>query len=167
MPDTRVPKQLLYAELSSGKRKTGGQWKRYKDQLKANLKKCEMDLQWETTAYDRAYWRLTSRMGVANLERRRIITEAEKIEWRKNREYDNDTADSAVCVCNVCGRICRTAIGLYSHQRTNINLFILVVIIILDDSDHHTHSRGIAREREREGEREREIYREREREKNW
>ena len=47
MPDTRVPKQLLYAELSSGKRKTGGQWKRYKDQLKANLKKCEMELQWE------------------------------------------------------------------------------------------------------------------------
>ena len=59
MPDTRVPKQLLYAELSSGKRKTGGQWKRYKDQLKANLKKCEMDLQWETTADDRAYWRRT------------------------------------------------------------------------------------------------------------
>ena len=28
MPDTRVPKQLLYAELSSGKRKTGGEWKR-------------------------------------------------------------------------------------------------------------------------------------------
>ena len=31
----------------------------------------------------------------------------------------NDTADSAVCVCNVCGRICRSAIGLYSHQRTH------------------------------------------------
>ena len=103
---------VLYAELSPGKRKTGGQWKRYKDQLKANLKKCEMDLQWETTADDRAYWRRTSGMGVANLERRRIITEAEKRERRKNREYDNDTADSAVCVCNVCGRICRSAIGL-------------------------------------------------------
>ena len=119
MPDTRVPKQLLYAELSSGKRKTGGQWKRYKDQLKANLKKCEMDLQWETSADDRAYWRRTSRMGVANLERRRIIMEAEKRERRKNQEYDNDTADSAVCVCNVCGRIFRSAIGLYSHQRTH------------------------------------------------
>ena len=119
MPDTRVPKQLLYAELSAGNRKTGGQWKRYKDQLKANLKKCEMDLQWETTADDRAYWRRTSHMGVANLERRRIITEAEKRERRKNQEYDNDTADSAVCVCNVCGRICRSAIGLYSHQRTH------------------------------------------------
>ena len=31
--------------------------------------------------------------------------EAEKRERRKNQEYDNDTADSAVCVCNVCGRI--------------------------------------------------------------
>ncbi len=52
MPDTRVPKQLLYAKLSYGKRKTGILWKRYKDQLKANLKKCEMDLQWETRAVD-------------------------------------------------------------------------------------------------------------------
>ena len=151
MPDTRVPKQLLYAELLSGKRKTGGQWKRYKDQLKANLKKCEMDLQWETTADDRAYWRRTSRMGVANLERRRIITEAEKRERRKNREYDNDTADSAVCVCNVCGRmsISNRPLQPPTHS-SNINLFILIIIIILDDSDHHTRSRGIARERERE-----------------
>ena len=67
---------LLYTKLSSGKRKTGGQLKRYKDQLKANLKKCEMDLQRETTADDRAHWC----MGVANLERRRITMEAEKEE---------------------------------------------------------------------------------------
>ncbi len=33
---------------------TGGQWKRYKDQLKANVKKCEMELQWENRADDRA-----------------------------------------------------------------------------------------------------------------
>ena len=119
MPDTRVPKQVLCAELSSWKWKTGTQWKRYNDQLKANLKKCEMELQWETTADDRAYWRLTSHMGVVNLERRRITTEAEQRERRKNRDYDNDTAYSAICVCNVCGRICRSAIGLYSHQRTH------------------------------------------------
>ena len=119
MPDTRVPKQLLYAELLSGKRKTAGQWKRYKDQLKANLKKCEMELQWENRADDRACWRRTSRMGVANLEQRRITMEAQKRERRKNRENDNDTADSTSCLCNVCGRICRSAIALYSHQRTH------------------------------------------------
>ena len=119
MPDTRVPKQLLYAELSSGKRKIGGQWKRYKDQLKANLKKCEMELQWENRADDRTCWRRTSRMGVANLEQKRITMEAQKRERRKNRENDNDTADSTSCLCNVCGRLCRSAIGLYSHQRTH------------------------------------------------
>ena len=101
------------------KRKTGGQWKRCKDQLKANLKKCEMELQWENRADDQACWQRTSRMGVANLEQRRITMEAQKRERRKNRENDNDTADSTSCLCNVCGRISRSAIGLYSHQRTH------------------------------------------------
>ena len=41
----------------------------------------------------------TSRMRVANLERRRITMEAQKRERRKNRKQDNDTA---VCVFNVC-----------------------------------------------------------------
>ena len=98
---------------------TGGQWKRYKDKLKANMKKCEMELQWENRADDRACLRRYSRMGVANLEQRRITMEAQKRERRKNRENDNDTADSTSCLCNVFGRICRSAIGLYSHQRTH------------------------------------------------
>ena len=38
---------------------------------------------------------------------------AEKRERRENREQDNDTA---VCVCNVCGRIRQSAIGLYSDD---------------------------------------------------
>ena len=42
------------------------------------------------------------RMGVANRERRRITTGAEKREQRKNRDYDYETADSAGCVYNVC-----------------------------------------------------------------
>ena len=84
MPDTRVPKQLLYAELSSGKRKTGGQWKRYKDQLKANVKTCEMDLQLETTAEDRAYWRRTSRMELQTLN-------GDGSPWRQRRESGERT----------------------------------------------------------------------------
>ena len=57
----------------------------------------------------------TSYMGVANRERSRTTMEAEKRERRKNRKQDNDTA---VCVSNVCDRICRSSFGLYSHQRT-------------------------------------------------
>ena len=56
----------------------------------------------------------TSRMGVANLERSRTTMEAEKKERRKNRKQDND---NAVCVSNVCDRICRSSFGLYNHQR--------------------------------------------------
>ena len=67
----------------------------------------------EFRADDRAYWR---RMGVANLERRRITMEAEKRERRKYREHDDETADSASCVCTVCSRICRSAIGFYGPR---------------------------------------------------
>ena len=37
MSDERIPKQLLYGELSQGKRAHGGQKKRFKDTLKASL----------------------------------------------------------------------------------------------------------------------------------
>ena len=39
MPDYHLPKQLLYSKLKNGKRNAGGQQKRVKDCLKANLKK--------------------------------------------------------------------------------------------------------------------------------
>ena len=98
MPDTRVPKQLLYAELSSGKRKTGRQWKRYKP----NLKKCEMELQWENRTDDRACSRRTSRMGVANLEQRGITMEAQKRERGERTEKMTTTLQTVHHVCAMC-----------------------------------------------------------------
>ncbi|XP_033096387.1 uncharacterized protein LOC117100709 [Anneissia japonica] len=53
MPDERIPKQLLYGELSSGERSCGGQQKRFKDTLKKSLKQCNIDVTlWETQAVD-------------------------------------------------------------------------------------------------------------------
>ena len=40
MDDRRIPKQVFYGQLANGKRACGGQYKRYKDTLKANLKTC-------------------------------------------------------------------------------------------------------------------------------
>ena len=65
----------------------------------------------ETRTADRADGQCTSRMGVTKLKRRRTTLDEEKRERRKNREQENDTA---VCVCNVCGRVCQSAIGFYS-----------------------------------------------------
>ena len=61
--------------------------------------------------------------------------------------YHNDTA---VCVCNVFGRIIMSISNrFYSHQRTHrAYSYSIISIIISDDSDQHTCSRGIARKRE-------------------
>ena len=78
-----------------------------------------MDLQWKTTADDRAYWRRTSRMGVANLEWRQITMVAEERGWRKNREHDNDTAVCATCVVEyVDQQLASTATNALMEHKT-------------------------------------------------
>jgi len=42
MDDTRLPKTVVYCELVHGTRCLGGQWKRFKDMLKSNMKACDM-----------------------------------------------------------------------------------------------------------------------------
>ena len=66
MEDDRLPKQLFYGELSQGKRGIGRPKLRYKDSLKANLKKCNIDtVYWENQAADRGKWRtiINTRVG--------------------------------------------------------------------------------------------------------
>ena len=79
MNDHRLPKQLLYGELSSGKRNTGRPRKRFKDCVKSHLihtgihpKKLEHE------ASDRTKWRSLIRHAQINLEdeRREKITVA-------------------------------------------------------------------------------------------
>ncbi|KAK0131511.1 Parathyroid hormone/parathyroid hormone-related peptide receptor [Merluccius polli] len=66
MPDSRLPKQVLYSQLVQGKRAPGGQKRRYKDNIKDNLKKCHICLKtWEATARNRAAWRQAVQDGAA------------------------------------------------------------------------------------------------------
>ena len=49
MDDKRLPKQIFYSQLKEGNRKRGGQKKSYKDVLKQNMKKCNININnWET-----------------------------------------------------------------------------------------------------------------------
>ena len=57
MQENRLPKSLLYGELVEGKRKPGGQLKRYKDVCHENLKGISMQHQWEEAAHNRTQWR--------------------------------------------------------------------------------------------------------------
>jgi len=58
MSNDRLPKIIFYSELQDGARARGGQRKRYKDTLEANLKRCSIvpaDL--ETLVMERSKWR--------------------------------------------------------------------------------------------------------------
>ena len=56
MPDDRLPKAVFNGELTSGKRKRGGQKLRYKDVLKRHLKVADMDVDtWESDAKNRPF----------------------------------------------------------------------------------------------------------------
>ena len=79
MSDSRIPKKLLYGELSQGARKVGEQRKRFKDSLKAYLKDFNIDITtWENVASDRPVWRSMIHKGALHSEVQRSNAAKEK-----------------------------------------------------------------------------------------
>ncbi|KAL9966376.1 hypothetical protein ACROYT_G024438 [Oculina patagonica] len=119
MPDDRIPKQLFYGELCSGKRTVGGQRKRYKDSLKVSLKDFNISTEsWESLASDRPSWRQCITKGAQAAEKRRSRQAEEKRTARKGRAVStNSTAPTHFC--STCGRGFLAQIGLISHLRTH------------------------------------------------
>ena len=115
--DDRIPKQVLYSQLAHGTRSCGGQYKRYKDTLKANLKACNIptaDL--EDRAMDRDGWRNECRKAVESFEFRRVQNLKEK---RHRRKLHLAPEGSVELRCNVCSRMCGSRIGLFAHRKTH------------------------------------------------
>lgn len=113
MEDCRLPKAVLYGELSEGQRNVGAPKKRFKDQLKKNLKTCNIvpdDL--ELLAHERSEWRLACRNGLDTFERTRNRTREER-RLRRHREVFLNP--DRVWTCDECGRVCGSRIGLDSH----------------------------------------------------
>ena len=72
MEDARLPKQILYGELTNGARSSAGQKKRYKDHMKVILKKFDIDPRvLESSAVDRNVWRSQCYEGANIYERKR------------------------------------------------------------------------------------------------
>jgi hypothetical protein len=119
MQDHRLPKQLLYGELSQGKRTAGGQKKRSKDSLKASLKALGLDPStWETLALDRPAWRSNLTRGAHAAELERTAYAENKRAVRKARAASTPTT-VPTHMCPTCGRAFRARIGLTSHLRTH------------------------------------------------
>ena len=113
--DHRLPKIVLYGELSTGHRDRGAPKKRYKDSLKKSLSTCHIDhRQWSALAMTRglATCRTFSSSFESNRANAAILEE--KRSRRKNRVATAPTPESSFpCI----GSKCLSRIGLVSHQR--------------------------------------------------
>ena len=122
MDDVRLPKQLLYGELSRGARTAGGQLKRYKDSTKKILKACNIPpASLEALAEDRQNWRTLSRQGLLYFEeeRNRRLLEARERRHQAATAARTSTSTPTDFVCQECGRDCGARIGLLSHLRAH------------------------------------------------
>ena len=77
MNDGRIPKDLLYGELATGKRPTGRPHLRFKDVRKRDLQALGINSDsWEVTATDRDAWRHTVEVGLSQyIETQRLKAE--------------------------------------------------------------------------------------------
>ena len=120
MDDERLPKQVLYSELMTGKRTQGGQRKRWKDTLKANLKMGQIDLtKWENETLDRKRWRHAIHEAQTTAENHMREHENEKRRRRKERQRNPQTRLPTNTACPHCPKVCRSRIGLLSHLRSH------------------------------------------------
>ena len=114
----RIPKQIFYSELATGKRSLGAPKKRYKDVLKSNLKKTNMDIKnWESLAADRSAWRVAIHQGTQHYEASQHQLAEEKRAKRKARRDAPTHSAVTGTTCPHCSRTCGSRIGLISHLR--------------------------------------------------
>ena len=114
MDSNRLPKILLYGELTSGIRPLGRPKLRYKDQLKSTLAQTNIH-RWEHLAKERMVWRETIRNGTIAFEKNRCDSEEEKRRRRKERSQQPRPPPSLPC--GLCPRLFHHRLGLQSHIR--------------------------------------------------
>ena len=119
MPDDRLPKRVLYGQLTEGTRLPQGPKKRFKDQLKQSLKSFQLSPNnFEEDAGNRTRWRSLCHQGLEHFETSR----ADMRDLRRQRRHEARLADPPAddqFRCPECGRLCRSRIGLFSHRRTH------------------------------------------------
>ena len=96
MDDSRIPKQVLYGELSEGSRARGRPKLRFKDQCKTTLKELSIDEnEWEVMAKEREEWRYVVHSGTWNYEAARIEHAKESRQRRKVRQRTEFSSPSS------------------------------------------------------------------------
>ena len=120
MTVSRLPKQLFYGELSSGKRPSHKPRKRFQDNVKDNLKHMGLDIrEWENLARDKDQWRSSIHKGVEKFESDRVSRAKQRRACRKGEALPPDCGPT--WICEVCGRVLLSKAGLVNHLKSHQN----------------------------------------------
>ena len=118
MSDDRIPKQLLFGELTTGTRTVGRPLLRWKDSLKDTLKQSNISTtQWQDTATDRSTWRRSVHDGLMIYDNSRRERNATKRARRHAARNATTTTSQDAYMFRHCGRTCSSRIGILSHER--------------------------------------------------
>ena len=118
MSDNRIPKQLLFGELTIGTRTVGRPLLRWKDSLKDTLKQSNISTtHLQDTATDRSAWRRSIHDGLVLYDDSRRERNATKRARRHAARNATSSASQDAYMCRHCGRTCSSRIGILSHER--------------------------------------------------
>jgi len=116
MPDNRLPKQLLFGQLTHGVRPASGPKLRFKDIIKHNIKAFGTTTDnWEQAAMERSKYRAFLHSGAMLAE----VTRAERVKEKRRRLKDRtspETGDPAL-TCPQHGRQFTAQIGLFANLK--------------------------------------------------
>ena len=105
MEDGRIPKDILYGELASGRRSKGRPQLRYKDVCKRDMKALDINTESsEDLAAYRMMWRSTLNQHLEKGEKKLVNAEVGKRACRKER--NNSNIPETTNKCDLCGRDC-------------------------------------------------------------
>ena len=119
----RLPKDILYGQLTSGARPVGRTALRFKNACNRDMKACDISPKdWEAVAEDRTAWRQATHGGIERADEKSHQHAAEK---RMQRKQNAALPPMSSCfVCFGCGKDCYSRIGLHSHSGRCQNLKI-------------------------------------------
>ena len=115
MEDGRLPKYILYGQITSGARPVGRQALRFKDACKRDMKACDISpKRCEAVAEDRTAWRQATRRSIERADEKKRQHAAETRMRRKQKAALPPL--SSCFVCFGCGKDCHSRIGLHRHS---------------------------------------------------
>ena len=116
----RLPKQLLYGELTGRKRPNHKPRKRFKDVIKCNLKSLDITVKnWEQEAENRPNWRRLCHHACKTFEEKRIAHAKMQRALKKGDLTAVTQSHHVQLTCSICGRVCLSAAGFASHTRSH------------------------------------------------